>query len=203
MIVDSSAFSYYLNGMLKSEARKLYNEKRKALSIQERVKMDDLLLIQLQKVELPFITFLLSYWPMEQNHEPNTHLFSDFIEFQNLNLILCYPKTEISALEMQAVQTDDDTRFSKNQYNIYEPQNGEAVNSTAMDMIFVPLLSFDKNGNRVGYGKGFYDRYLKGCRKDCLKIGFSYFDPVDEIDDRSDFDVPLDLCVTPTTFYAF
>ena len=189
--------------MLKAGARKLFNDKRLALSIQDRVKMDDLLLIQLQKIEIPFITFLMSYWPMELNHEPNTHLFSDFIEFQNPDLILCYPKTDFSTLQMQAVQTDDDTRFSKNQYNIYEPQNGDAVNDTAMDMIFIPLLAFDKKGFRVGYGKGYYDRYLKRCRNDCLKIGFSYFEPVDEIDDRSDFDVPLDLCVTPTTFYAF
>ena len=72
-----------------------------------------------------------------------------------------------------------------------------------INMIFVPLLSFDKNGYRVGYGKGFYDRYLSQCRGDCLKIGFSYFEPLDAIDDTNEFDVPLNLCVTPTTVYVF
>ena len=79
--------------MLKAEARKEYKERRAALSVTERITLDDLLLIQLQTVQLPFITFLLSYWPIEQNHEPNTHLFTDYLEFQNPDLIICYPKS--------------------------------------------------------------------------------------------------------------
>ena len=66
--------------MLKAEARKLYREKRKALSPAERSKQDDLMLIQFQAVELPFIHSLLSYWPIEENNEPNTHLFTDYLE---------------------------------------------------------------------------------------------------------------------------
>jgi 5-formyltetrahydrofolate cyclo-ligase len=72
-----------------------------------------------------------------------------------------------------------------------------------IDMILVPLLAFDKKGYRVGYGKGFYDKYLADCRKNCIKAGFSYFDPVDEIADKGDFDVPLDLCITPQSVYVF
>ena len=104
---------------------------------------------------------------------------------------------------MQSVQTDDDTRFRKNGYGLYEPEDGVVVNPAGVDMIFVPLLSFDKMGFRVGYGKGFYDRYLSQCRNECLKIGFSYFEPLDAIDDTNEFDVPLSLCVTPTTVYVF
>ena len=189
--------------MLKAEARKSYKERRKALSVTERVRLDDLLLIQLQKVQLPFITFLLSYWPIEQNHEPDTHLFTDYLEFQNPDLIICYPKSNFQDQTMESVQTNDDTRFRKNGYDVYEPEDGVVVNPAGIDMIFVPLLSFDKKGFRVGYGKGFYDRYLSQCRKECLKIGFSYFEPLDAIDDTSEFDVPLNLCVTPTTVYVF
>ncbi|HJS54909.1 MAG TPA: 5-formyltetrahydrofolate cyclo-ligase [Chitinophagaceae bacterium] len=189
--------------MRKSEARKLYKEKRKALSAPERAKLDDLLLIQLQTIQLPFITFLLSYWPIEENHEPGTHLFTDYLEFKNPELIICYPKSNFPDHIMQAVQTNDDTRFRKNQYNLYEPEDGIVVNPAGIDMIFVPLLSFDKKGFRIGYGKGFYDRYLSQCRSECLKIGFSYFGPLDSIDDTNEFDVPLNLCVTPTAVYVF
>jgi 5-formyltetrahydrofolate cyclo-ligase len=189
--------------VIKSEARKLYKEKRQAISPMERAKMDDLMLIQLQTVQLPFITFLLSYWPIEQYNEPNTHLFTDYLEFQNPELIICYPKTNFEKDTMQAVQTNDDTRFRKNKYDLYEPEDGVVVNNAGLDMIFVPLLSFDKNGFRVGYGKGFYDRYLSQCRSECFKIGFSYFEPLDTIDDANEFDVPLNLCVTPTTVYVF
>jgi 5-formyltetrahydrofolate cyclo-ligase len=189
--------------MLKEEARINIKERRKALSLQQRVKLDDLLLIQLQSAQLPFISFLLSYWPLEEAHEPNTHLFSDYLEFLNPGIVVCYPKTNFIELTIQAVQTNDDTRFRKNQYNIYEPEPGDLISPASLDIIFVPLLTFDKKGIRVGYGKGFYDRFLTACRKDCLKIGFSYFEPFDSIDDTHEFDLPLDLCVTPTTVYAF
>lgn len=189
--------------MLKKEARIDFKERRKALSLQQRMKLDDLLLIQLQTVQLPFISFLFSYWPLEETGEPNTHLFSDYLEFLNPELVVCYPKTNFSDVSIQAVQTDDDTRFRKNQYNIYEPEQGDLINPASLDIIFVPLLAFDKKGFRVGYGKGFYDRFLSTCRKDCLKIGFSYFEPLDAIEDTHEFDLPLDLCVTPTTVYAF
>lgn len=174
-----------------------------ALSSSERAKMDDLLLIQLQTMPLPFITFLLSYWPLESSNEPNTHLFTDYLEFCNPELIVCYPKTDLSAKDMQAVQTNDDTRFRKNQYGIYEPEEGVTVKPGGIDIVFVPLLAFDKNGYRVGYGKGFYDRYLTQCRQDCIRIGFSYFSPLEQIADRNEFDVPLNFCVTPGCVYAF
>jgi len=161
------------------------------------------MLIQLQSVQLPFITFLLSYWPIEENKEPNTHLFTDYLGFLNPEIISCYPKINFPDVSMQAVQANDDTRFRKNKYGIYEPEDGVPVNAAGLDMIFVPLLAFDKKGFRIGYGKGYYDRYLVHCRKDCLKIGFSYFEPIDTIDDTNEFDLPLDLCVTPHTVYAF
>lgn len=189
--------------MLKAAARSLYKEKRQTLSEAERAKLDDLLLIQLQTIQLPFITFLLSYWPIGQHKEPNTHLFTDYLEFQNPDLIICYPKTNFKEHTIQAMQTNDDTRFRKNEYGLYEPGDGVVVGPPGIDMVFVPLLSFDISGIRVGYGKGFYDRYLSQCRRDCLKIGFSYFEPLDKIDDANLFDVPLNLCVTPSTVYVF
>ena len=70
-------------------------------------------------------------------------------------------------------------------------------------MVFVPMVAFDMKGYRVGYGKGFYDRYLPRCRPDVIKIGFSFFDPVDNIKDIADFDVPLNFCITPSRIYEF
>jgi len=189
--------------MLKADARNIFIEKRSSLTMQEKIKNDDLLLIQLQTAELPFITFLLSYWPIEEKNEPNTHLFTDYLGFLNPEIVVCYPKIDLASFKMQSIQTNDDTRFIKNNYNIYEPQNGDIVNPAGLDMIFVPLLAFDKKGFRVGYGKGYYDRFLAKCRTNCLKIGFSYFEPLDAIEDTHQFDVPLDLCVTPTSVYVF
>jgi 5-formyltetrahydrofolate cyclo-ligase len=65
------------------------------------------------------------------------------------------------------------------------------------------MLAFDKQGYRVGYGKGFYDRYLKRCQPDVMKVGFSFFPPVDQIEDINANDVPLSYCITPHQIYAF
>jgi 5-formyltetrahydrofolate cyclo-ligase len=189
--------------MTKKELRNIYREKRNALTATEQDKLDDLLLIQFQKAELPFINTLLSYWPIEENKEPNAHLFTDYLEFRNPELLVAYPKTDFIINEMEAVATNEETEFIKNEQNIYEPESGNRMAPADIDMILVPLLAFDKKGYRVGYGKGFYDKYLADCRKNCIKAGFSYFDPVDEITDKGDFDVPLDLCITPQSVYVF
>jgi 5-formyltetrahydrofolate cyclo-ligase len=55
----------------------------------------------------------------------------------------------------------------------------------------------------VGYGKGCYDRFLALCRPDIIKIGFSYFEPINEISDTDKFDIPLNYCITPERIYEF
>lgn len=189
--------------MKKNEARKLYREKRMDLSEPERMKLDDLMLIQFQTAELPFITSLLSYWPIEENHEPDTHLFTEFLRFRNPELRICYPVADFSTGQMQAVATDIDTTFTKKDLNIYEPDSADLLLPEQLEMVFVPLLAFDEQGYRVGYGKGFYDRYLAQCGPGCIKIGFSYFDPVTSLEGRHEFDIPLDLCITPQNVYVF
>lgn len=189
--------------MTKKELRKIYREKRNELTAAERTKLDDLLLIQFQKAELPFIRSLLSYWPIEENNEPNTHLYTDYLEFKNPELVIAYPKSDFFMDDMMAIVVNEETDFIKNEFNIYEPENNELISPEEIDMILVPLLAVDKSGYRIGYGKGFYDKFLASCRKDCIKVGFSYFDPVDEIADKEVFDVPLDLCITPQNVYVF
>src|ERR1700751_4980439 len=110
--------------MLKKEARELYKQKRKGLSDAERAKGDDLMLIQLQSIELPDIHCLLSYWPIEENKEPNTHLFNDYLEFKNPAIKFLYPRSDFEKQEMEAIEVNADTAFQKNSWNIYEPMDG-------------------------------------------------------------------------------
>ncbi|RYZ27704.1 MAG: 5-formyltetrahydrofolate cyclo-ligase, partial [Chitinophagaceae bacterium] len=79
----------------------------------------------------------------------------------------------------------------------------QQIDPKEIDLVVVPLLTFDKKGYRVGYGKGFYDRFLHQCKKDCIKIGLSYFDPIEAVDDANEFDVTLDFCITPQKAYVF
>ena len=95
------------------------------------------------------------------------------------------------------------TMFANSDWGITEPVGGTVVKPTDFDIVLIPLLAFDKNGHRVGYGRGFYDRYLVKCRPDCLKIGISLFDPVDLIEEVESFDIPLDIAICPAKLYDF
>jgi len=104
---------------------------------------------------------------------------------------------------MQHFLLTDNTKISVNKYGIPEPMDGIEVPISKIDVIFVPLLAFDKAGNRVGYGKGFYDRFLKDCKPETLTIGLSFFEAEEALIEVSEFDQPLDYCITPTTTYSF
>ena len=96
-----------------------------------------------------------------------------------------------------------ETVLEKNAYGIPEPQGGTLIAPAALDLVFVPLLAFDEAGHRVGYGKGMYDRFLEQCRGDVTTIGLSMFAPVAAIADTGQWDVPLDIVVTPDQIYHF
>ncbi|HTB51975.1 MAG TPA: 5-formyltetrahydrofolate cyclo-ligase [Ferruginibacter sp.] len=189
--------------MLKQEIRKIYKEKRLQLSHSEKEKLDDLLLIQFQKLSLPYLQVLLSYWPMAAMKEINTHTITDFIAFRNPGIRIAYPVSNFITNKMTAMLTDDDTEFSENAYGITEPVAAAAIPSADIDMVLVPLVAFDARGYRVGYGKGFYDRFLADCNKNVVKVGLSYFGPVDVIEDADGYDIKLDHCVTPDKIYDF
>jgi 5-formyltetrahydrofolate cyclo-ligase len=189
--------------MNKKELRILFNEKRNQLTHSQKEKFDDLILIKFQRFHLPYYEFLLSFWPMDDRNEINTHPITDFLYFQNPGLQLAYPVTDFSTHEMKAIAVNDETEFKENKYSILEPVSGEIIAPDEIDVILMPLLAFDKKGYRVGYGKGFYDRYLSKCRDEVIKIGMSYFEPVDEISDVSVHDIKMNYCVTPEQIYEF
>jgi len=189
--------------MLKKEARNIFKEKKNTLTAAQQMKWDDLLLIQFQTVDWPHLFHVFSFYPILEMKEINSFLLTDYLHFRNPSLQLYYPRTNFDNNTMQAIHCTADTSFEENKYGIFEPLQGESIDPVLLDMAIIPLLAFDKKGYRVGYGKGFYDRFLKQCDDDCLKVGVSYFEPVDVIEDANEFDVPLDLCITPQQVYVF
>jgi len=189
--------------MNKKELRSLYKEKRKNISPKDKLIWDDLLLIQFQKFDLTNIHTVSSYWPMEEMNEPNTHLFSRYLQFMIPDIQVAYPVSDFETGEMKIILTDENTNFHINGLRIAEPENGIEINAGEIDLVIIPMLISDRSGNRIGFGKGFYDRFLKNCSDHVVKIAFSYFDPVDKIDDVSAFDVPLNFCITPHHIYEF
>ncbi len=165
--------------------------------------MDDLLLIQFQKLSFENVEVLLSYMPMPHTAEPETRFFTRYLEHIIPGLQTAYPVTEFATFSMHAVATNEETEFAMNAFQITEPVGNTIIEPAAIDLIFVPMLICDLAGHRVGYGKGFYDRYLPQCHDTVIKVGFSYFEPEEKIDDSSTDDVPLNYCITPQHIYEF
>ena len=140
---------------------------------------------------------------MAHQNEPNTLLFSSYLRHFVPHLNIAYPKSNFDKLEMQAILIDEETVYKTNEFGITEPKLGKNINPLEIDVVFVPLLVCDQMGFRVGFGKGFYDKFLTQCRTDIIKIGFSYFEPIDKINDTNSFDVPLTYCITPDNIYEF
>jgi len=189
--------------MTKQELRKQFKTARQQFSARERLVMDDLMLIQFQRLAFEDWKTVMSYVPMEQKGEPNVSLFEAYLEHFIPHIQFAYPVSDLSANTITAHIVTEDTLFQKNEWGIEEPLNEPVLDPLAIDLVFVPMLVCDQKGYRVGYGKGFYDRFLPLCRPDTVKIGFSYFEPVTAITDTHEFDVPLNFCITPKDIYEF
>jgi 5-formyltetrahydrofolate cyclo-ligase len=188
---------------MKAALRKIYKEKRNTLSITERNKLEDLILIQFQKLNIEIPEQIMTYAPIEKFNEFNPQLITDYCFFKNPQQILLYPMVDIAEGLMVAVAVTDDTNFAQNKMGIDEPIDGLYTAEEEIDLIIIPLLAFDEKGNRVGYGKGHYDKFLKACKPDTIKIGFSFFEAEKQIEDVNEFDIKLDYCITPQKIYHF
>lgn len=133
--------------------------------------------------------------------EPNTHLFSGYLRHMIPGLTIAYPRIT-SREDMEAVIIHEDTVYDTNTWGITEPRGEQILPASAIDLVFAPLLVFDQKGYRLGYGKGYYDRFLSNCT-DAAIIGFSYFEPIREIADTHEFDLPLTIGITPDKLYEF
>lgn len=161
------------------------------------------MLIQFQKLSFDYKEVLLSYWPLLKFAEPNTHLFSGYLRHMIPSLTISYPVINPANNSMRAVAISEDTLYKTNALGIHEPADGDIISAASVDLVFIPMLVCDISGNRVGFGKGYYDKYLASCRKDICKIAFSYFEPIEAIEDANTFDVPLSYCITPENIYEF
>jgi 5-formyltetrahydrofolate cyclo-ligase len=189
--------------MKKQELRTIYKQERKKLSLQAIEKMNDLILINFQKLSLPPVECVHTYLSSLKLGEPETANIIKFLEFKNPLVKVVIPKVDIHTGHLTHYHFNEQMEMIKNEYGIDEPKQGEQIDESKIDLVLVPLLAFDKAGYRVGFGKGFYDKFLSRCRKDVLKIGLSFFDPVEKIEDVAGYDIPMDFCVTPKQNYIF
>ncbi len=185
--------------MIKTELRKIYLGKQKSLSSSERKQKSERIADKLfANFDLSQIGFLHCFLPIEKFNEIDTKLIFQRIWREFPQIATLAPRVDFQIDRIESVKLTSRTNLVKNAWQIPEPTGNEIIETSKINLILVPLLCFDASGFRVGYGKGFYDRFLKNCRANCLKVGLSYFAPVERISDAQDFDVKLDFRVTPS-----
>lgn len=188
--------------MTKKELRSIYKQKRLNLSDDECQALNSKIEAKFLGLSFHDIHNVLIYQPIHKWKEPkipNIHLHI------NLRSVAQIAVPRIKPLQdtFEAVTIDEDTEYNLHKFDITEPTTGKVIQPMEIDLVIIPLLIFDQNGYRVGYGKGMYDKYLSMCSTNILKIGLSFFEPVERIDDTDAYDIPLDYCITPTHVYRF
>ncbi len=194
--------------MLKKELRIKYKELRKNLSKEEIENKSLAIANQLLQLNTSIDdrkvwqgTYYHLFLTIEEQREIDTEFILQILAGKDKEIVVS--KSDFATLGMSHYLLTDNTKFKKNEYNIPEPINGLDVPVNKIDVVFVPLLAFDLKGNRVGYGKGFYDKFLSECKSETIKIGLSFFEAETIIEDVSLNDIRMNYCITPTEFYRF
>ncbi len=186
--------------MLKKDLRLKYHELRNEISTQALLNSSLSIANKLLRLPIWSHEYFHLFLPISKKNEVDTSFVLSILQGKDKNIVL--PKT-VSEKTLRHYLLTDTTKLAVNKWGIPEPIEGIEVQASKIDVVFTPLLAFDLKGNRVGYGKGFYDNFFKDCRADVIKIGLSFFEAENEITDVHEADIALDYCVTPKKIYSF
>jgi 5-formyltetrahydrofolate cyclo-ligase len=109
---------------------------------------------------------------------------------------LVYPRINNDDLEFVIVK--DPAELVSGAFDVLEPQGCNLVPVEDLDLVVVPGVVFDQRGHRLGYGRGFYDRALKECRDDCVKVGLAFDFQLIESLPTTEHDQELSVLMTET-----
>ncbi|MEA1786561.1 5-formyltetrahydrofolate cyclo-ligase [Arenibacter sp. GZD96] len=186
--------------MLKQALRTKYKALRNNLSSEQVQALS--LTISNKLLEIPIWSY--SYYHIflsaTTKNEIDTSFILSILQGKDKNVVVPKVATDHSFLNYLLTDT---ILFKENQWGIPEPIEGIEVPTQHIEVVFLPLLAFDIYGNRVGYGKGYYDNFLQQCNPSVLKIGLSFFAAEPLISDLRGGDIPLDYGVTPDKIYTF
>ena len=181
--------------MKKQELRKIYKQKRRDLSSIEVEKLQENIYQQVFEFDFSKINTIHIFLSIERLFEMNTNPIIDFLLLKNKRIVVSV--SDFSSNTLKHFLFDRKTKLKVSSFGIPEPINGIEIDAKKIDLVFVPLLISDKKNYRVGYGKGFYDRFLAECKKDVKTIGLNFFQPIDTIEDINEFDIPLHQVIYP------
>lgn len=192
----------------KAELRTSCLANRKALSADELNRRNALLLTHFidfvqQQTQTRSLQRVHTFLPIRRQNEVDTWPLIHWLWQHGIGIAISVTDTETNRLRHYPLTVD--TVLAESRWGIPEPiiRAQPTIEPTDIDMVLVPLLAFDGQGHRVGYGKGYYDRFLANCRPNCLTVGLSLFEPVERIADITETDIPLSHVLTPTATLHF
>lgn len=187
--------------MTKAELRLKYKNLRKSLSEEEIASKSIAIANQILQLPIWEKTYFHVFLPIATQNEVDTELILPLLLSNDKEIVVS--KSDFDTRKMTHFLLTENTQIKKNEYGIPEPVDGIEVPVHKIQVVFVPLLAYDFDGNRVGYGKGFYDQFLSECLPNTLKIGLSFFEPEPSIEDCNENDVRLNYVVTPKNSIQF
>jgi len=182
--------------------RQEYKKKRKSLSEEELSRLSKAVLLRFQKwLELnPEIKNFHIFLPIARQKEINTLLIRDLLFEQDKKVFTSVLKK--NQLSMDTVRINPETKYTIDSLGIPTPLDSEIVDVKEIQLVLVPLLAFDLRGNRIGFGKGYYDKFLSELNPKVVKMGLSFFSAISSISSES-HDIPLDYCITGENVFTF
>lgn len=151
-------------------------------------------------INSPFILFKTYHFflPINNKNEFNTYLLINFL-LKKKQIVV--PKVINNHLEHFIFNHNTKVKIDK--WNIPNPINTQSYLSLEkIEIVIVPLLICDSKGNRIGYGKGYYDKFLSKLRKNTLKIGINFFDCITQIP-KEKHDIKLNYLISPNGIRKF
>jgi len=188
--------------MDKESLRTAYKAMRKSLTPEE-------VAVKSEKIEKSFFEYLL-----QKPEVRHVHIFFSIRRFNEVDTFPLFFKlkemgyalytSEVNGLKdaLDTLSISEVTDFELDSWGIPKPIGAKRAEPFTIQMVLIPLLAYDRSGNRLGYGKGYYDKFLATLDTNVLKVGLSFFPP--EVQIPSDtHDVGLDICITPDQLHRF
>lgn len=181
--------------MKKQELRAIYKQKRKDLSVSQIEEFQDNIYQQIYNLDYSGVKVAHLFLSLTKFKEIDTQPIINFLRTRNIKIVVS--KSNLKNSTLSHYYLEEETVLELNKFGVPEPVNAVKVDEQKLDLIFVPMLISDELNYRVGYGKGFYDRFLLKCKEDAKFIGLNFFKPIYQIEDSNDFDVPLHQVIYP------
>lgn len=187
--------------MKKVELRKLIKTKRKKISKEELLLLSDTIMQHLLG-EFEWKNKLVNlFLPIEKHNEIDLTTLK--VKIEALGGQVCINRSDFETFELTPILWDEKIILKENNFGIPEPINGKKLKLQDIDIVLVPLLAFTSKGHRLGYGKGFYDRFLSKTRPSCIHIGICHSNEPHHIDDLCEKDIALGYLISPEGLRTF